>query len=569
MLHHPALRRLPGYGFFLVAGLAATLLFYSYLKTGHYATPAWRLAQILSFWLGGIGMLWFYRWRYFLFTILALTSARGYAILSGQPGHHSLFALQFGMAAGLAVLHLYQKRHTIRLASNSTSGGAASVGTAPEFLPGMLWLFIGLLLALMMRNFYVYFGPTVLEGVWQDREVANGVSANYAWHLGAHIALNLLGPALFVFADRLWTGRHHQDLFRQVIQALSLAFWIQYLAISLEYIGFERLTAGAGDHWRIAGRLPGLFTDSGASGVMLPVLWLVAAWRLVARPKRPIANALQTWLENRQIKIAVLQGLAVVLMVLIWFQLAHIQGRMFVLSTVNLCFALFIGLFLLRRQLYPDRKTLRQVWRSRWNTRQLAGGAGLALIGAGLLCWLLLETPVTALLKTQATTLMSHILVGNWSLAFQDLDPVRSAYYTAGWHLFRAAHWSGWGLGSFMVYSRPWLPATIPLDNPGGLWIGLLSDLGLCGVLCAALFLLRGLQKLRLQWRLESVPGRMGTPVASQSGWQISDAWLYVVCIAGLIGPAFFGYHILYAEYCSLLVFLAALGRIEPDPDTI
>ena len=405
-----------------------------------------------------------------------------------------------------------------------------------------------------VRAFFEAYSPYVLTGLpVQDLEMTPGVSANYGFYLSMLLILNLFGPLLFYFSDRLY-GRAAGDsgpgagdasssaapradsanIGRQLLAGLSLGAAVHLCALLLESFGFLRLASGAADYWSESRRLPGILTDSGASTLMTPFLIatsVFACYHLAVRWLAiPVAER-----SSPARRFALPAAVAAAVAFAILMPLSNWHGRAFFLNMgAVLVLAGLVAYAIYRR----DRSA--NMIRARRPLVWLLGGL-LLLGGCWGAVWFLRtsEIPSVALLRFSLNQMSPALEAGRYFEAFSLMAPARAAYWEFGGRLFLESPWIGHGLNSFQV-ELPRFRSEAPqllIDNPASLPVGLLSDGGVIGA---------GVFGVLAIWMVSRFVRQ----------WATADSvtlWLAALPLA--FAPAMLlGYHLVLSEFAAIMI---------------
>ncbi len=506
----------------VLASLVGTggLFLLIFVRVGHHADAAFRALCALLF-LAGAAVGWHGRHVPFATALSSVAGARLLSILRGADSHHILLPFHLGMAAGLVAAGWLRRGNRLESSHAPWKESLLSVTF------GLCVLV--LCTSLVARSFVQAYGTAALvEGV-RDRQVAVGVSANFSLYLTTLVAVHVVGPVLVALAWLLST-RNGASTATRVWTGLAVGGALNFAVMTLQYVGVARLQIGLGRSLEL-GRLPGLFTDSGMSSILLPILVLAVY--------QPVRSLLEQWRGPHPL----LRRLVQVALVVCTLPLALAQGRAVFLSAIGV----LLGLALARPTVsgWRDRRTI-------GTTVALVGGACVLLVIAS---WALLArgdgTPLPPGLERARQTLGTVVDRGRQGgvlEAVRAIDEPRARLTMAGWRVFVENPTLGTGLGSFMVRTAAWraVDPRLPPDNPPNMLLGILSDLGLVGlavcVLLGALFVLRtGPPAVEYPERLLRLLPLMLVP-----------AWLV-------------GYHIVAAEFAAVVFLPLLLAEQRPE----
>lgn len=468
-------------------------------------------------------------WRSLLIGLAIPCAPRFIALAGKVESHHVLFPLFWGMAAGLMLRKTVFAFGKARLPSVDAKA-ATSVG---------LRLFLLFLALALVRAYLAYYSPFVLMGYPRvDREVAPGVSANHAFYLSSLLLLHLAGPAIYLLCDRNFRAsrpdENETSIALDLLRGLVLGAAANLLVILLQLAGVDRLWIATARS-REAGRLPGLFTDSGAATVLWPVL-LAAIYVYWSKrfAQHPGAR------RRRMLLLALLFVVAL--------GLGQVLGRGFYVALTGLS----VLPLLLRGRSAPAAEDDVAAASGR-SYRMITAGA---ILCAGLVFAASFWRSGSASVPhsrpgERIPAALAALEGGEVFAAYEALNLPRARQAQAGVRIFREAPAAGAGANSFMVEARRFasdLPG-LEIDNPANLASGLLSDLGLTGL--AYLALVAGLYALDLRRR------RHGGATAAE---------VFLAAVPLVLAPGFlFGYHIVFAEYSAILLLPLALSP-APQP---
>ncbi|MBX7056868.1 MAG: hypothetical protein K1X75_02290 [Leptospirales bacterium] len=519
----------------VLLSLAAPWL-WLYLQTAHYNSGPFRNALMLEFaaavLLAGFGP----QWRAAAVGFAIVAAPRLPALILQRPAHNVLFPIFLGLSVGLLIQSLW-----LEIKSRPLPGSPASRPTsrwrqlALDLMPGGIVLGLSLLLA---RNVILYYMQTDGHWRWQDRELAPGMSANYGLHLALQSGWSLLGPALWVLSERL-PGRRAFDLsgaFCSLARGLSLGFAASLAVFLLQGL-FPALSSGISDQGLSTGRRPALFSDTGASTVLFPLLAMLACWYPVRWLHRKLA---QSQSGHELLWPPLLHSTLYGLLLLVIFPY---QGRGILLQS--------IAALLILPALYPQLQ-------STLIGRQSSTMRRAAIAGAMILALLL---PLLAISRSAAgqrmlqtaPAVLDELQHGGIAAAVAILDPVRAKLFEASAILIREAPLTGGGQGSFVVglmRLRAGDPSFAP-ENPPGLIPGLLLEGGAAAMLVFLFCLWLYCQAVRQVWQ--------------ERGQSDLQRIRRAICLAPLAAaPAFlFGYHLVFAEVSALLLLWMLLDFSE------
>ena len=466
--------------------------------------------------------------RYFFTGLIIVTAPRAASLLLGTPSHHLLFPLFLGMATGLLGR---------RLLLASTNERSASTTAA--------WIALVFVAFCLARAWIDYYSPFILTGYpLQDLEVAPGVSANHAFFLCTLLLLHISGPLLFAICDARYRGGESPTISVSsgLIQGLALGLAFNLVVMILQFADVDRLWIATARS-RETGRLPGLFTDSGAASVLLPCCFAGLYFLLRERFSRP------AWRVAPGVALfggAVLCGpflgrgywvaLGGVLLSVLVVELRDIRGK---------------GGAIRKSATGKPPRIGRMV---------ALGGLLLALI-AVLLIGLLSSAPRNrpwGALGSRLPKSAASLARGRPFLALYNLEKARALQIKTGYRIFREAPLVGTGANSFMVEAPrfQWVPMArllklMPIDNPANIISGLLSDFGLLGLLLVCAVLARYGATLPRRW--------------SDPGFGPAALWVALLPLA-LLPSLLFGYHIVFAEFSDLLLLPALLPAPQSTP---
>ena len=489
---------------YVPALIFAAAIFLLFTRVGHLAGPYFKAFSLLEFAGATLFGFLFYRLRYFAFAFCIIALPRVLSIGLGRDSHNLLFCAFAGLSLGVFTRAVLTFRAEQKMDGTAETTDERKVRSSAAL---MLFLFVGFLIS---RSLLEYYAPSLTTNLsLKDREVTAGVSANYAFYLSSLVAVNLLGPLLFIIADARSRALgldqvDNEVLARELLKGFAVGGILCLLVVALQEAGVARLFAGSArslQHFRP----PGLFTDSGSAAVLLPVT-LYTVYLFVARVDASVSK--------------LRRKLSAFILLLVLFALAIHQGRGYILSLAGLGF----GLLLIRLARGPNRPAI------------LFTLITAPLIAAALLWtsanWIPAANRLTAELTGAVTSL------GEPSTAYARLDPVRAQLFHAGLDVFRAHPWIGSGLNSFMVETAHLVRAgKLVADNPSMLFTGVLSDVGIMGSLfLLALILMYGL-KLMETFR-----------AGDEHVFRVHALPLF--CL-----PTFFiGYHVVFAEFGAFLL---------------
>lgn len=481
----------------------------------HLAYPGVKKFELLLFVTGAIAGLVFYRHSILLFLVLGFLTPRLFSILTNTPTHSFVFPQILGLGLGMYFNRIWN--HKLKPVNKDME-----TGTLMYLL--LLFSIYGIVLF-----FRLYTTEFFTHGML-DHEIRDGISANYSWYLGASLYLNLAAPLLFVFIHKI-TRPNDLEKPEYRLNQLAIAFIIiaafNIIASIFQYLGYMRFGAGAGDWWKELGRLIGVFTDSGSSSILLPFILFTSffGWIYLAKS-----------LFNTNNKLIVYSVPLLCLICLAAFSL--FSGKLYIITV--LCNSLVVVVYIFKDHL--RKKILHMFF--------------IAIIF--IICLFLINYKINIFRFNQVYeetfTLISSFIVkmsqGDFFSALQAIDKFRYQYYSTGFQIFKDHPIFGSGINSFMTLYHSYNSTKIPIDNPGGLLIGLLSDFGMM-----AMTILAAWSYLMYKTWLNFNATYQGNQVAQQRLVKI-----YFLLVLTLLIPSFFGYHILYPEYCVLIcsVFLLA-----------
>ena len=486
-------------------------------RVGHHADRTY-----LAFSAGLFGCTfligWFGRRVPFALALLSVTGARSVALLRGAESHNLLFPLQLGLAAGLFAAHLSRRR-----------GALPPTRRNPDALLAAAVLSLGVLLITATACAFVrsYSTNVLLGAMPVDREVAPGVSANYALYLTLLVVLNVYGPLLVAWAWHATppaTAGHASLTTKEIWIGLGAGGAVNLLVMGLQFAGVGFLFIGTGRSQEAA-RLPGLFTDSGMSSILVPLFLFAMYAAVTISTRRHMSSA-----NVKRLLAAVLVGAGLLS--------AAVQGRALFLSAIGL------GIFLWFLALPRERLKL--------GLSVGALGLTVAAFASTLFYFGVHLPPSLESLKNTAYQAAVRVSAGNLTAAFSALDDPRARLTQAGWQIFINHAWLGAGPGSFMVETarlRMGDPA-LPTDNPANLPLGLISDLGTFGSVCVLLVSI-------CIWNRR--PDRSDRARA----W---ERYLYALPVI-LLPSCLVGYHIVAAEFGALVLLPLLLGARQTQSD--
>ncbi|MBL8021362.1 MAG: O-antigen ligase family protein [Leptospirales bacterium] len=389
-------------------------------------------------------------WRFVFVGIAIICLPRLPSLLAQSQLHNILFPIFLGLTLG-------------RLLPGIRTSFPGSLHDEPG--PRHAGYFtLGLIALMLIVSLLSIFQYADAQGSLSNRVLLPGMSTHYAMFLAATLSLNLLAPLLWISSERIaapqdlsGTGRGPKAVPidpAQVANALLFGITLGVVAYCLSAVGqgsIPVLNAGIADHGLEVGRLPGLFSDSGASGVLLPsVLMMASIWlspgrRTVSASLFLIAFLLLMPFQGRVIWLGLL---GVLLALPFCFKQLHLSPRPLILGVFLFASFLIVILFLKRYNLLDTRVTFE---------------------------------------------------------AMQSVDSVRSALIEWSLEIFWKSPWIGHGLNSFipqLMELKSIHPEIYPENSPGFI-PGVLTDLGLLGY-CAVVLLLG--RYLRLLAQTMSTP---------------------------------------------------------------
>ncbi|MBI3396570.1 MAG: hypothetical protein HY042_12085 [Spirochaetia bacterium] len=492
---------------------ASGLVFSVFARTAHMGHRPFLFTCLAGFIAAALAAFLAPERRLLFFSASVFVLPRFATLLSGRIGHNVLFPVFAGLAVGLllnAAVDAYKRRN-----KSYTLGSLIPEIYPPTTLITGTGAWVALLFAVDLVRFYA--PCPMLGSPLIDREVTAGVSANYSTWLASHLSLSFLGPLCFLAADRAFPGRGADP--RDLIKGAALGAACNVIAFAGQEAGIKRLLLGTADMGLSSARLPGLFSDTGSSAVLLPVAIFALAYVLGAVSEKQLRGS-----ARRIAEIA-----WPVLILVISAPLALRQGRAFLVGVLA---AFAVGVFLVFRKATGSRAISLQ-----GRPVQTAALVFAALLLGIALVVFLSALPAAQAMLGKAAPALAYIRTGDFLSAYAAFDEPRSLLARAGFELFSRSPWTGRGLGGFAgglseLVHEGW---TVPSDNPSTLIGGLLAETGLLGTLAffAALVL-----ALRLLWL------HRGTD-------RESVVWLPMLTI-----PAFFaGYHFLFHEFSALWAF--------------
>ena len=515
----------------LVLGLSAGLvLFGLFSRVGYHAD---RTYLALALVLCGLCVLvgWFGRHVPLAMGFLAVSGARSIALLRSGEAHHLLFPLHLGIATGLlaAIAHrfLFVERRHFR---------------GPDLLlSGIVYSLSVLLATLTARAFLQSYSVGVLWGSpVVDREIAPGVSGNYALYLALLLAMHIYGPLLVAWAWRLQQGSLSpaalaaagpdtaRSTARHIWLGLGLGGAGNLVAMFLQKAGVQFLFVSTGRS-EAALRLPGLLTDSGMSSILLPVLVyaLYTAVRILAERSWSFPAA------SVRLFALLLFGAGIIASVG--------QGRAVILAGLGL------GLYLwwTGSAALDARRAL-----------GLVGLLGLLALALSAAVYFGMERPafLTRIKETIPPALV-QLRAGHPGAMLFALDEPRAQLTIAGWQILKEHVWLGSGINSFMVETARLraLNPSLPVDNPANLLSGLLSDVGVLGTLVTLL--------------LAALLGRR-RPRADAVGTETDTRATKLHSLPLALLPAcLIGYHLVAAEFAAVMLLPLLMAASPPTTD--
>ncbi len=510
--------------FFQAAGIVCLVLFF---KVGHLAERNFKILCALE-WLAAGGIVFFKpNLRYFLAAAAAVTLPRIFSIILGHDSHNLLFPFFSGMAAGLTARAGYEFifRSDMRRASQ-----------IPErfFFPAILCVFF---LFLAVRAYLDFFAPFRTGALFQDRDLGAGVSANYAFYLCLLATLHCTGPLVFLCVDRSmnFAAKESSGPAESFIRGICFGSVFAFIALLMEEAGVRRLYAGSALS-QSAGRLPGLFSDSGAATLFIPFMIFSSLYCLffIQKYLPPVVREKRGVYYFSAFLLTALLGI-------------H-QGRGYYLTVIGIIFTILI-VYITKLPLLPPRRPekLDKMHFKGFLIRAIITAALPAL--AAVLYITVQHIPSLARLMNEGSRIIEFVSMGNADRALRSLDTPRVELFLAGWKIFLDHPFIGSGLNSFMVFtaplrvSRPLLPA----DNPATFFSGLLSDTGILGLLffsCITAYML----------------------YTYFSGDRKNNAANFLgMFLLALFFPLLYGYHLVHSEFAALtLLPLLMMENREP-----
>lgn len=375
-------------------------------------------------------------WRFVFVGIAIVCLPRLPSLLAQSQLHNVLFPIFLGLTLGRLLPGI-----------RSSFPGPSHEEPSPRHAG---YFTLGLIALMLMVSILSIFQYADTRGSLSNRVLVPGMTAHYAMFLAATLSLNLLAPLLWISSERTatpqdlsGTGRGPRTLPIDPLQvAHALMFGITlgvvvYSLVAVAQRSIPFLNVGIADHGLEVGRLPGLFSDSGASGVLLPSLlmmasiWLSPGRRTVSASLFLIAFFLFMPFQGRVVWLGLL---GVLLALPFCFKQLHLSPRPLILGVFLFASFLIAVLFLKRYDLLDTRATFE---------------------------------------------------------AMQGVDPVRSNLIEWSLEIFWKSPWFGHGLNSFipqLMELKSSHPEIYPENSPG-LIPGVLTDSGLAGY-CAVVLLL-------------------------------------------------------------------------------
>ncbi len=532
-----------------------------FLRVGHHVNRSFLLWNLGEAFAGFLIVFLFFKYRYFVFTTALLLLPRLFSFVTGQESHNLLFPFWGGMALALLFRTILFQWRSLR------KGGAAPAVQLDRVLPIILLFAFGQLLVLraMITNYW----PEIVSGLTVvDREIVIGVSANYGSYLTLLIALHIMGSLSVIILDGLYlsgmeeSARFHESAIaaQQILLAMALSWTVLLPVFILQLWGIDFWFLGSGSS-RGAGRLPLLFSDSGSSTFMLPILlygsvkyiyFSYSGWNT-----RFLQGSFSRLLLNSLI-------ISVSLFLFLFFSIYQGRGYFLVLLSILVLEAFF---YILRKRFPGNRMSASHDAVDRPLQKRfqffLYMGAGLSIVFITLLVlrpffYHFSEGHALTRLTGTLPSVMQNIMSGNLYRAFEILDAPRFHLFQGGLIIFQEHPWIGSGWNSFMIQcSRPDVCQNVPVDNPPLFALGLLSDLGLVGVSVMLMALWPYFQVL------SAVSGFMhsSSPSVQDGASHSQDSrydmrYVYIVRILPWLfaAPSFIGYHLVHGEVAPFLL---------------
>ena len=492
--------------FILLIKFLGILLFYFYIKTGHYADREFVVVSLVEF-ISGIALSLFFPEKQFFFASFgALTLPRITSIYSGKSSHNTLFPFFLGLSVGMILRSFYKgiQRHELPL---------FKINPAIIFLTTFV-------LILIFRAFCDYYSPYVLLGYpLQDLEVGPGVSSNYAFHLSLTIALNILAPGLFLlsaFGEEYETKKGRVE---QIFHGFLFSICLNLIVVAGQLFGIIRLYAGSAYSLE-ANRVPGLFSDSGASSAIFPLLF----YFLYIYFSQKIVNLKKGYISDNFRHYFLM---AFFLAAVVFF--GKTQGRGYYLT---LLIPLILAFLHLKNSIENSKKKSEFIFYF------------LFIVIVSFALFLLIKLgrfPAFDRHSIEFSKLYTHYSNGNIKNIFEAFDFGRTHLFLAGWEIIKEYPWLGSGLNSFMVETarlRQFDP-TIPVDSSVNFYLGILGDTGIIGVIFIFIFCVYYAAEIIAALKENQHP-----------------VFLFILMLPIYLAvPFLYGYHIIHPEVCVLLLF--------------
>ncbi|MDH5656231.1 MAG: O-antigen ligase family protein [Spirochaetia bacterium] len=507
--------------FILIIFLLSSFFYYhQFLQTGHFAGTYFRIFSIIEFLFSLCVNILFFKYRFFGAALAGILFPRFFQIVTGLEGHSTLFPYFTGLSFAVLLKAVFDAENS-RFREKYSLKDALN-GRSLMILASMLYLSI-----LLLREWISNYGFGLLDFPFRDREVSPGVSANLSMHHSLTAALNLFGPLLWIFTEKIFFLQKESSMQNQIMAGFTAgaAFNICVMLIQsfTEPDAFLfRFYKGTAKSFEV-GRLPGFFSDSGSSAALMPVLFYIS----------------YIYIKNNMLKQNIIYSkiLSSGVFLIVLVSAGIYQGRGYFLVSSAVLLILFLHLY------YFSFLVLNK------NKREMLYASVFIFASGMILLYLIKDFTSMKRILGAFPGIVEAIANYNLYDAFMTLDSERTRLFLVGLNIFYDHVLIGSGLNTFVRESSFYRTETmISHDNSANLYIGALSDTGIVGTLIVLLML--ALYGYFLYLYLEKI--RTG-----EAGGDLLKSF-EIFMIPGIILVSFlFGYHIVHPE--TAVVFFLPL----------
>ncbi|BDA80894.1 hypothetical protein LPTSP3_g38240 [Leptospira kobayashii] len=326
----------------------------------------------------------------------------------------------------------------------------------------LYWLAI-----LLLCSYFAGFGFSFLEGLGtlEFFYYPNFSSREYL-SFPVLILTSVGFPLLYFFAEERFSVNNSRDgIAKHLIFGIFIGFFIQLVVLSIQQIYSPGFLSQGSNFSIVAGRLPGLFVDSGSSSWLIPG---IASFFLVLSYQKYKLTKENIW------------RLIIVILILTVSILGIKQAKAFWVIWLGFLFISFV--FVITSRYLHSKLSL-------WITRVSILCLLPLLTVAVLWGFSKLKSPEPiASLGARYMSFQSKFLKSKNLNAFYALDENRSELYRISWQGFQKKLWFGNGLASLpVVLKDPKLPRTKLngdlIDLPPNFFLACLHDLGIFGTI--------------------------------------------------------------------------------------